>query len=376
MRLFLDELIAYGGYGRVYRAHTTDSHQPRRVFAVKKLHTTRRVKAPMLRHEACAMISLRGHASFPEVYAWGRTQYYEYLALEELGSDIYEPSKSASGLTMRNLIALTCQMIDALEYVHSRHLVHCDVKPGNFLFERNPTGRIKLVDWGTAKIYRDPATRVHRPEDSIPTLIGTRAFTSINVHYHIRPTRRDDMESLAYTILSLLYDSLPWFTCKRNNEAYLRKKLKWSGAAIGNGYPAVFGAFLDHARALSFDGEPDYATWRDLFVAVAPGLPEPPLFSLSDASTRVGQHFWPSDVQPVPVRTPPRSYAQGIYGDDDNWVPTSTWSNPVNVSDDDLLGDEQETVARCLERIDETPGMDEPWLHEAIGYPPETIIPY
>ena len=76
--------------------------------------------------------------------------------------------------------------IDALEYVHSRHLVHCDVKPGNFLFERNPTGRIKLVDWGTAKIYRDPATRVHRPEDSIPTLIGTRAFASINVHYHIR----------------------------------------------------------------------------------------------------------------------------------------------------------------------------------------------
>ncbi|KAL1660399.1 kinase-like domain-containing protein [Schizophyllum commune] len=326
MRLFLDELIAYGGHGRVYRAHTTDRDQPRRVFAVKKLHTTRRAKAPMLRHEACAMISLRGHASFPEVYAWGRTQYYEYLVLEEL---------ERVGLTMRNLIALTCQMIDALEYVHSRHLVHCDVKPGNFLFERNPTYRIKLVDWGTAKIYRDPATRVHRPEDSIrdpatrvhrpedsiPTLVGTRAFASINGPLV--------MEFLAYTILALLCDSLPWFTCKRNNEAYLREKLKWSGTAIGNGYPA-----------------PAYATWRDLFKAVSAGLPEPPLFSLSDTSA-------------------PRA-----------WVPTSTWSNPVSVPDDDLLGDEQGTVAQCLERIDEAPGMDEPWLHEAIGYPPETIIPY
>ena len=55
------------------------------------------------------------------MYAWGRTQYYEYLALEELGSDIYEPSKSASGLTMRNLIALTCQMVSSINvfwYVH------------------------------------------------------------------------------------------------------------------------------------------------------------------------------------------------------------------------------------------------------------------
>ena len=60
--------------------------------------------------------SLVGHASIPKVYAWGITQYYEYLALEELGPDIYELSKSASGLTMRNLIALTCQMVISINF--------------------------------------------------------------------------------------------------------------------------------------------------------------------------------------------------------------------------------------------------------------------
>lgn len=45
---------------RVYRAHTTDPDVPTRIFAVKKLHTTKHVRNPMLLHEACAMIYLRG----------------------------------------------------------------------------------------------------------------------------------------------------------------------------------------------------------------------------------------------------------------------------------------------------------------------------
>ena len=52
-----------------------------------------------------------GHPSIPEVYALGQTQYYEYMALEELGGDIYEPLERPEGLTSRNLVALTCQMV-------------------------------------------------------------------------------------------------------------------------------------------------------------------------------------------------------------------------------------------------------------------------
>lgn len=123
--------------GRVYRAHTTSDEKPR-IFAVKKLHTNKQIQRPMLRHEACAMVHLRGrftplniavlpaypddlhatgHPSIPGAYAWGRSQYAEYLALELLGPDIYTGTlDSPSGLTMRNLVALSFQMVRFRSY--------------------------------------------------------------------------------------------------------------------------------------------------------------------------------------------------------------------------------------------------------------------
>ncbi|KAI5899173.1 kinase-like protein [Schizophyllum commune H4-8] len=378
MRLFLDEKIASGGNGEVYRAHTIDLDAPTRVFAVKKLHTTKHVRNPMLLHRACAMIHLRGHPSIPKVYALGQTQYYEYLALEELGPDIYTPLESPEGLTMRNLVALTCQMIDALQHVHSHHLVHCDVKPANFLFERHQTGGIKLIDWGLAKLYRDPATLVHRPEGSISSLLGTRSFASINVHYHKCPSRRDDMESLAYTILLLLCGGLPWVVNGIKRVGVLREKLKWSGGALSIGNPAVFGDFLDYTRTLAFDEEPDYAGWRRRFEAMAPDLPEPPLYSYSDTSSRVGESYRRPEEQTEPAnfQRPPKSVVREVLGSDDDWVATSSWPQPLDVPDEDLLGNERETVYQDLERIEDVPGMARPWVRPVVGTPAEHIVPY
>ncbi|KAL1702183.1 kinase-like domain-containing protein [Schizophyllum commune] len=378
MRLFLDDKIGSGGNARVYRAHTTDPDVPTRIFAVKKLHTTKHVRNPMLLHEACAMIHLRGHPSVPLVYALSQTQYYEYMALEELGGDIYESLESPEGLTIRNLVALTCQMIDALEHVHYHHLVHCDIKPANFLFECHQTGRIKLIDWGAAKLYRDPATLMHRPEGSIPFLLGTRWAASINVHYHRRPSRRDDIESLAYTVLLLLCGGLPWVVNGIKRVGVLREKLKWSGHALSNGYPAVFGDLLDYTRALAFDEEPDYAGWRRQFKAVAPDLPEPPLYSYSDTSPRVGQSHWrPEEISELAqFQRPPKSVVKEVSGSDDDWVATSSWPAPLDVPDEDLLGNERKVVDQHLETIDDVPGMARPWIRPVLGTPPEHIVPY
>jgi len=53
--------------------------------ALKKSRITEKVERPMLRHEACALYLLAGHSSIPRVHAWGRSQYFEYLAIDLLG---------------------------------------------------------------------------------------------------------------------------------------------------------------------------------------------------------------------------------------------------------------------------------------------------
>ena len=64
------------------------------------------------------------------------------------------------------------------------------------------------------------------------------------------------MESLAYTIADLLCGGLPW--SKLGSVDSFAEKQAWSGPALCEGYPAVFGEFVDYMRSLSFEEEPDY----------------------------------------------------------------------------------------------------------------------
>ncbi|RPD58263.1 kinase-like protein [Lentinus tigrinus ALCF2SS1-6] len=144
------------------------------------------VKHPRLLHKACALVLLQGHESIPLVHAWGRSQFHEYLAMELLGVGL---DKIRSAITLRNAVALSLQLIDALEFVHSHGIVHCDIKPGNLMLgaaERNP-GRVRLIDFGLCRLYRDPVTLKHLPDKGTPRTIGTPAYASVNEHLHHWP---------------------------------------------------------------------------------------------------------------------------------------------------------------------------------------------
>ena len=97
---------------------------------VKKAHVTKHVRYPALQHEACAFVLLKGHPSTPEVYAWGRSQYYEYLAMEQLGPDVGSALKMPQGLTLRNLVVLSCQMASRALTFWPHHLPQaCSLMP-------------------------------------------------------------------------------------------------------------------------------------------------------------------------------------------------------------------------------------------------------
>jgi hypothetical protein len=85
-------------------------------------------------------------------------------------------------------------------------------------------------------------------------------------------TRRDDLESLAYSLFSILRGSLPWnkphvHTCTPRSirRHVYAKKQAWSGARLAERYDEVFGLFLDEIRKLEFDETPPYDRWRVVF---------------------------------------------------------------------------------------------------------------
>ncbi|PIL27083.1 transporter [Ganoderma sinense ZZ0214-1] len=337
----------------------------------------------MLLHEACALVLLR---------AWGRSQYFEYLVMERLGPNLEDTVKKigATRLTQRNLVVLVCQILDIVEHVHEKGIVHCDIKPRNFVFGTGENaGRLHLIDFGLSRPWTDP-TGNRLPEESNCGFRGTPQFASRNIHLRHTPSRRDDLESLAYTAVKLLTGTLPWADAQ-SDEELLSTLYAHSGHTLCQGYDALFAQFVDYAHSLQYEDTPRYQYWRSAFRELVPGLSEDASFDPDDASEpRVGtqkncdrlrSEDWPKPTGPEHVDSDPllesvlggdsRSEDGGRHGFTPNLG--STWSCGEAIPAGDLFGDEFAVVAAGVEFIDAPPDYTHGSCTYPGGSPPERM---
>ncbi len=98
--------------------------------------------------------------------------------------------------------------------LHPGSYVHGDIKPENFLLgppDTNRSKRLYLVDLGLAMKWRDGRYAGHVAYDQRPDdFRGTVRYASVHAHLGRTSSRRDDLESLAYTLIFLLKGRLPW----------------------------------------------------------------------------------------------------------------------------------------------------------------------
>lgn len=98
-----------------------------------------------------------------------------------------------------------------LEHLHSQNFVHRDLKPENFLIGLEEKSHIiHLVDFGLSKRFRDIKTHQHVPYKENRPIVGTVRYSSINTHFGIEQSRRDDVEAVGYILLYFLQGTLPW----------------------------------------------------------------------------------------------------------------------------------------------------------------------
>ena len=258
--------------------------------------TPKLVGLPML-HSACRTgLVMHNRADA----ASGTLLKMRMFAMEVLGPSLERVLRQCPrGLAPPAVRVLACQLLDALEYIHSNGYLHCDIKPANFLLKN---GSVVVVDFGIAKKYvceRPKAQRDHPgtkfQHSNLPgTGEGTAEWKSCFAERCDPLGRRDDVEALGFVLLKLSCGKLPWeentsagprpakSQAEENKAAKVRlgqKEVQPSKLCAGiedSGLRKAVTTILSEARAMGAEDKPRYDGFRGLF-------------NSSSADTKAGQ---------------------------------------------------------------------------------------
>ncbi|KAK9743746.1 Protein kinase domain [Popillia japonica] len=132
---------------------------------------------------------------------------YRFVVMEKFGSDIWKIFlENKRNFNPAAVYKVGIQIIDVLEYIHSKGYVHADIKGANILLGLKNKNQVYLVDFGLAVHY---TTSDKFKPDPKKAHDGTIEYLSIDAHHGV-PTRRGDLEILIYNLIQWLGCTLPW----------------------------------------------------------------------------------------------------------------------------------------------------------------------
>ncbi len=202
-RYRLDELLSRGGMGEVWRAHDSTLGRP---VAVKLLHAGVSDAADRERfvREARSAAQLN-NPHVVAIFDVGEWSGRPFLVMELLdGRTLAEDLELRGPLPVDDVRDLGAQAATGLLAAHTAGVVHRDVKPSNLV--RTSTGRLKVVDFGIARVLDEASTRLTRTG----TVVGTAAYLAPEQARGLSADARTDLYALGCVLYQLLSGRAPF----------------------------------------------------------------------------------------------------------------------------------------------------------------------
>ncbi|MEN6440566.1 MAG: protein kinase [Syntrophobacter sp.] len=200
----LDEFIAAGAMGLVYKAHDTTLN---RTVALKLISKVEDVTSAMAeaRHrlitEARAAAGLF-HDNIVTIFSYGETDTYQYIAMEFVeGKTLAQVLAKRRTLSPKEAIPIFDQILQALEAAHAHDIIHRDIKPANIMVTEG--GRVKVMDFGIAKIASHNAT-------ATGMILGTPQYMAPEQIRGAKPDSRSDIFAVGVILYEVLTGVRPF----------------------------------------------------------------------------------------------------------------------------------------------------------------------
>ena len=194
----------------------------------------------------------------PKLRSYGKEQDINYMVISLLGKSVER------NVGVNQTINIGVKLIEIIKGIHDRGVIHRDIKPDNILYSFDTYENIYLIDFGLSLCYRD-IDGVHIKKKSNREIVGSINFISINIHEGTTATRRDDLISICYVIIYILYGELPWDINKIEETAVLnlyknvyniKKHIELKKYYKNIPDNIIF--CYEYCKGLGYDEEPDY----------------------------------------------------------------------------------------------------------------------
>ncbi|KAK9683815.1 hypothetical protein RND81_10G166700 [Saponaria officinalis] len=274
----IEKKLGKGGFGQVYVGRRVGGNINERTgpgayeVALKFEHRSSKGCSYGPPREWQVFNSLGGIHGVPRVHYKGQQGDYYVMVMDMLGPSLWDIwNRNPHSMSVEMVACIAIEAISILEGIHFRGYVHGDVKPENFLLGLPGTPdekKLFLVDLGLATEWREDSDGLPLEYDQRPDAFrGTVRYASVHAHLGRTSSRRDDLESLAYTLIFLLHGQLPWQGYQGDNKEFLvcKKKMATSPESLCGFGPPSFQKFVEYVVNLKYDEEPNYEKYASLF---------------------------------------------------------------------------------------------------------------
>ena len=221
--------IGGGGFGRTYQAVDLDCMNA--LCVVKQFSPSSDIQAAsvalrkateMFNQEAMRLLQLGEHPQIPRLLAFFEQDKQLYLVQEFInGLDLQQELTILGAFNEQKIRQLLTDLLPVLKFIHTRGVIHRDIKPGNIMrrhtAQNRAIGRLMLIDFGVSKLATGTV-------GGVGTTVGTAGYTPLE-QMRGQAFPASDLYSLGVTCVCLLTQRLP--KVDGSGDVYDARQCRW-----------------------------------------------------------------------------------------------------------------------------------------------------